>query len=274
MGNERAIAELAQRQHGVVTAAQLYAEGFSRPTIAKRVRAHRLHRIHRGVYALGHRALSDYGRWVAAVLACGDGAVLSHRSAAELWEMLKPTSGLIDVTIPTTAGRRPRDGIRLHRSLSTPLSAITHDSGIPVTTPARTLADLKHVISRGLHRKATRQAEFLNLDLGEIATDHTRSETERRLLAICRRYRISAPQVNVPIGPFTVDFFWPDAGLVVEVGSYGSHRGRQAFEDDHARELYLAGRGLRLRRFSDTQIFGQPAQVAASVLAELGPRAS
>ena len=153
-------------------------------------------------------------------------------------------------------------------------SAITHQSRIPVTTPTRTLADLKRVISPGLHRKATRQAEFLNLDLGEIVTDHTRSETEQRLLRICRQHRIPQPQVNVRIGPFTVDFHWPDFGLVVEVGSYGSHPGRQALDDDHARELYLAARGLRLRRFSDTQIFGQPAQVAASVLAELGQRAS
>jgi very-short-patch-repair endonuclease len=274
MGNESAIAELARRQHGVVTAAQLYAAGFSRPTVAKRVRANRSHRIHRGVYAVGHRASSRQGRWMAAVLACGPGAVLSHRSAAELWELLRPTSGLIDVTIPTTAGRRKRDGIRIHRSPAVGMSALTHQSGIPVTTPARTLAELTRVISPGLHRKATRQAEFLNLDLGEIATDHTRSETERGFLAICRRSRIPPPHVNVPIGPFTVDFYWPDAGLVVEVGSYGSHRGRQAFDDDHARELYLAGRGLRLRRFSDTQIFGQPAQVAAGVLAELGPRAS
>jgi very-short-patch-repair endonuclease len=127
-----------------------------------------------------------------------------------------------------------------------PDSATTREDGIAVTTPARTLTDLARVVSPGLVRTATRQAEFLKLDVGQIVTDH-----------------------NTPIGPFTVDFFWPAAGLVVEVGSDGSHRGRQAFEDGHAREIYLAGRGLRLRRCSDSQIYCQAASVAASVLAEL-----
>jgi very-short-patch-repair endonuclease len=269
MGKETAIAEIAARQHGVITATQLYALGVSASTMTKWVQAGRLHRVFRGVYAVGHAGLSNEGWWMAAVLACGDGAVLSHRSAAYLWRMLEPRRGPIDVTVPTSSGREKRQGIRRHRSPSMPNDATTERDGIAVTTPARTLADLKRVVSHGLYRKATRQAEFLRLDLGAIVSDHTRSETERRFLGICRRHRVPAPQVNVPIGPFTVDFFWSDAGLVVEVDGYGAHRGRQAFEDDHARELYLTGCGLRLRRFSDRQIFGDGRAVAAAVIQEL-----
>jgi very-short-patch-repair endonuclease len=179
--------------------------------------------------------------------------------------MLEPDLGTIDVTIPTDHGRRRRKGIRLHRSPSLPSSATTHESCIPVTTPARTLEDLKRVVSPGLHRKATRQAEFLKLDLGEITTDRTRSELERTFLQLCRRHRLPKPLVNTRIGPFTVDFFWPAAGLVVETDAYATHQGRQAFEDDRARELYLHAQGLILRRFTDAQIYGQPAAVMHSV---------
>jgi very-short-patch-repair endonuclease len=208
---------------------------------------------------------------MAAVFACGDGAVLSHRGAAQLWRMLEPDLDTIDVTIPTDHGRRRRKGIRTHRSPSLRNTATTRRSGIAVTTPARTLHDPKRVVSPGLHRKATRQAEFLKLDLGDLVTDHTRSEGERRFLGTCRRHRIARPEVNVRIGPYTVDFYWPDAGLVVEIDGYDGHRGRQAFEDDHARELYLAGRGLRLRRFSNAQVYDQARAVAQAVRAELAP---
>ncbi len=211
---------------------------------------------------------------MAAVLACGEGAVLSHWDAAALWRMLKPRGGRIHVTVPTAGGREKRKGIRLHRSRSLPVSATTHEYGIPVTTPARTLADLKRVASPGLHRKAIRQAEFLKLDLGGIVTDHTRSETERRALRICERHRIPPPQANVPIGPYTVDLFWPAFGLVVEIDSFGSHGGRQGFEDDRAMEMYLTGLALRLRRFSNTQVWNQPDAVAASIAAELRQAAS
>ena len=265
------MAKIAARQHGVITTVQLYAVGLSPATVSKWVRAGRLHRVFRGVYAVGHAGLSSEGMWIAAVFACGEGAVLSHLSAAYLWRLLEPTNGPIDVTIPSSAGRRKRRGIRLHRSPSLPSHATTEQNGIAVTTPARTLADLRRIVSPGLHRKATRQAEFLNLDLGELVTDHTRSEGERRFLGTCRRHRIPRPEVNVRIGPYTVDFYWPDAGLVVEIDGYDGHRGRQAFEDDHARELYLAGRGLRLRRFTNAQVYDQTRAVAHAVQAELAP---
>jgi very-short-patch-repair endonuclease len=269
MGRESAIAQIAARQHGVINAAQLKTLGFSTSNVSKWVRAGRLHRVFRGVHAVGHAGLSNEGWWMAGVLSCGDGAVLSHRSAACLWRMLEPRRGPIDVTIPSSGGRRKREGIRLHRSPSLLNDATTERNDIAVTTPARTLEDLRRVVSPGLHRKATRQAEYLKLDLGELITDHTRSEGERRFLGICRRHRVPPPDVNVRIGPYAVDFYWPDAGLVVEIDGYHGHRGRQAFEDDHARELFLTGQGLRLRRFTNAQVYNQATPVAEAVLAEL-----
>jgi predicted transcriptional regulator of viral defense system len=114
---EAAIAHLAARQHGVVTTGQLLVAGVLRSGITGRVKSGRLHRIHRGVYAVGHPNIGSEGRWMAAVLACGDRAVLSHRSAAALWGILPfGQTGLIDVTVRGDAGRRRRNGIRLHRS--------------------------------------------------------------------------------------------------------------------------------------------------------------
>ena len=205
---------------------------------------------------------------MAAVIACGAGAALSHRSAAELWELLGPWTGPVEVTVPSVAGRKPRAGIRVHRSPSLLNAATTARRGIPVTTPARTLADLARIAPAWVHRKAVRQAEFIGLPTG-IATDRTRSELERAFLRLCRRHRLPAPEVNVPVGRFTVDFLWPEQRLVVETDGYAAHRGRQAFRDDRARELELGTMGLRLRRFSDHQIDTQPAVVAAAVRTEL-----
>jgi very-short-patch-repair endonuclease len=272
--NKVDIARLAGRQHGAISTGQLAALGVSRATISRWVAAGWLHPVFRGVYAVGHAALSDEGWWMGAVLAHGEGAVLSHRSAAELWRMLEPRSAPIHVTIPSFSGRSKRKGIRLHRSPSMPSAATTREYGIPVTTPARTLADLQRVVSPGLHRKAIRQAEYLKLDLGQIRTDHTRSETERQMLRICQRQGVPPPQVNVPIGPYTVDLFWPGSGLVVELDSFATHGGRQSFDDDRAMEMYLTGLGLRLRRFSDTQVWNQPNAVAASLAAEVRQAAS
>ena len=119
---DAAVARVAARQHGVVTVAQLLEVGLDKSAISRRVNAGRLHRLHRGVYAVGHRAPSWHGRWMAAVLAYGEGAVLSHHSAAALWKLLNPIQGPIHVSIPTTSGRKPQRGIHLHRcpTLSSP----------------------------------------------------------------------------------------------------------------------------------------------------------
>lgn len=262
------IAEIAARQHGVVTFGQLIGAGLSQSGIQRRVAAGRLHRVHKGVYAVGHSGLSQEGEWTAAVLACGAGAVLSHRSAAELWELVKPFGGPIHVTVRTPGGRARRRGLRTHRSPSLPDVATTHFRGIAVTTPARTLADLAVAISAGEHRQAIREAEFRGYATG-LETDGTRSEPEAAFLRLCRRHRLAMPEANVPIGRFTVDFLWRERHLVVEVDGYKAHRGRQAFEDDRGRELELGGLGYRVRRFSAAQIAHRSDAVAALMRAEL-----
>lgn len=188
------VARIAARQHGVVSVAQLAEAGIGRSGIARRVEAGRLHRIHRGVYAVGHPGLCDQGRWMAAVLACGEGSVLSHRSAAALWALLPARGGPVDVTIPSSNGRARRAGIRLHRSPSLTDAATTHQKRIAVTTPARTITDLRRVAPPNQVRKAIRQAEFLDLDLAEMPSDRTNSELERLFLALLRRHRLPGPR--------------------------------------------------------------------------------
>jgi predicted transcriptional regulator of viral defense system len=224
------VAVIAARQHGVVTVTQLRAAGIRRSAVSRRVAAGRLHRIHRGVYAVGHRGLSQEGKWMATVLACGDGAVLSHRSAAELWELLPLAQGAIHVTVPASCGgRSQRRALRIHRS-SLPSKDTTVRSGIPITTPARTIAELKRTVPTTTARKAIREAEFRGLDLGDADTDHTRSELERAFLRLSRLYHLPEPEVNVRVAGFTVDFLWRAERLAVETDGYRAHRGRQAFE--------------------------------------------
>jgi very-short-patch-repair endonuclease len=142
--------------------------------------------------------------------------------------------------------------------------------GIRVTTPARTLRGLRRVAASEIYRRALRQAEFKNLDLTGLETDGTRSEPEGEFLRLCRRHRIPEPEVNQRIGPFTVDFLWRRERLVVEVDGWTAHRGRQAFEDDHERDLYLRANGHRVLRFTARQIARDPRNVAGILRTKLG----
>jgi very-short-patch-repair endonuclease len=268
-GAQAKVAAIAAGQHGVITVAQLWAAGLSATQIRNWVRAGRLHRIHRGVYAVGHAALSNEGRWMAAVLACGSGAVLSHRSAAELWRMLDPTAGDIDVTVPTRNGRRRRPGLRIHRS-HVPDTASLNLDGIRVTTASRTLIDLGRVADEATYRRALRQAEYQGRDLTGLHTDGTRSDPEALFLRLCRRHRLPTPEVNQRIGSYTVDFLWRGQRLVVEVDAWSSHRGRQAFYDDHQRDLFLRALDYRVLQFTDRQIQDDPKTVAGLVRTKLG----
>lgn len=246
---------MAARQHGVITAAQLARVGLSRNGISQRAGAGRLHRVHRGVYAVGHPGLSREGRWLAAVLACGARAVLSHRSAAELWDMLPPADGPAHVTVPGDHGRKRRSGLKVHRSSVLSRRDCTRRKGIPVTRPGPTLADLKRVAPPEQVRRALRQAEVLRLPLpADQERDATRSELERRFLALCRRHGLPAPQVNARVDGFLVDFLWRDRKLIVETDGYRYHRGRAAFEDDRARDLRLKLLGYDVLRLTERQL--------------------
>jgi very-short-patch-repair endonuclease len=271
VGLDRRITRFAAGRHGVITLAELTSLGASRGHIDHRVRAGWLRREHNGVYLVG--APTDRGRWLAAVLACGPGAVLSHRSAAALWGIRASTSRIVEVTVPATSGRRAgaRDGILLHRSSTLSLEAQTLRDGIRVTTPARTLADLKRVLPPREWRDALQEAEVRRLPLGEHArvADGTRSDLERRFLALCRRHRLPAPEVNQRIGRYLVDFVWRAQRLIVETDGARTHATLAAFETDREQTAALTAQGWRVERFTYRQITERPDTVAAALQALL-----
>lgn len=223
---------------------------------------------------------------MAAVLACGNGAVLSHGSAAALWGLLRPISGPVDVSVPTQAGRKAGRGIRLHRCATlAPLrfgaqfrrdgaQPTTERRGISVTSVARTIADLQRSsLPSQWIRRAIRQAEIAGFALGAgVEADRTRSDVERRFLRICRGAGFPSPLVNAKIGRWLVDFAWPAQRLAVETDSYKYHRGSIAFEDDHARDLDLRARGYEVRRFSERQVIREPRLVVADLKSAFAQR--
>jgi len=212
----------------------------------------------------GERPFADGERAAAgrSPIRAADAAVLSHRSAAALWRLLPARDGPVDVSIPHGGGRQRRQGIRLHRCQSLRQWHMTRHRGIPVTTAARTIADLRAVVSAGKLRQAIRQAEVFGLKTGlEGPSDRTRSELEFQFLRLCKRYGLPTPKVNVPIGPLTVDFLWEEAKLVVETDGYHYHRGHETFENDHSRDLELRTRGYSVTRLSYRQVVAEPARV-------------
>lgn len=262
---DQAVAQIAARQHGVVAFQQLIAAGLDPSGIWRRVGAGRLHRIHRGVYAVGHRNLSHQGWWMAAVLACGEGALLSHRSAAMNWGLIRPCTGTVDVTVPTSAGRGRRKGIRIHRSTSLTREEATIRQRIPTTTPARTVLDLRRVLDREELQAAIAQAEIARLPIGRLPNflhEPTRSKLERRFLRLCRRYGLPQPEVNVKVGPYEVDFLWRDHRLIVETDGWETDRTRAAFELDRLRDAELKARGYEVVRFTYWRVVDDPDEVA------------
>jgi very-short-patch-repair endonuclease len=287
------ISELAERQHGVVATAQLYSLGLSETQVAGRVAKGWLHRIHRGVYAVGHRKLTREGFWIAAVLACGENAVLSHQAAGELWELRQSRgterrSQPIDIAIRSGAARRTRPGLIIHRLQSLRVRETTIHKAIPVTTPARTLLDLATALPRRQLERAIDEAVRLRRcsendvltileahrgeagsgALGKVLAQHragstaTRSELEERFLALCRTYSLPQPEVNVPLLDYVVDFYWPPASLIVEVDGHASHGTRRAFQADRDRDGHLAVSGYLVVRFTWFDVTRRAAVVA------------
>ena len=208
---------------------------------------------------------------MAAVLACGPGAVLSHRSAAELWRMLRgAASSPVHVTVGGDNGRRRHEGIALHRSSTLTPAECTPRMGIPVTKPSRTLTDLHRTFPRELFQAALRQAEYLRLPLGAaVSRDRTRSELESRLLALARRHRLPRPEVNVRVGEYIVDFLWRRKRLIAELDGWRAHGTRSAFEADRARDNRLRILGFEVVRFTWRQVVDEPDGVVRTIRALL-----
>jgi very-short-patch-repair endonuclease len=302
---DRLIAELALAQHGVIALWQLIAAGLSRRAVSHRVVAGRLHRIHAGVYAVGHARLTREGRYMAAVLACGLASALSHRSAAD-HRALRPTSReAIDVISLQRTGRK-RAGIDAHTSSSLQPRDIEIVNGIPCTTVARTLLDLAAVLPRRAVERAFDEAEVLQvLDVGplddvlaragkhpgagmlrSILNDHspgttrTRNDLEEAFFAICRSAGLPQPEVNawIPLEPtgYEPDFLWRAEQLVAETDGGATHTTRHAFEHDRLRDQRLMLAGFRVVRFTHAQVFDDPRHVERTVrgllYASINPR--
>jgi very-short-patch-repair endonuclease len=285
------IQELAGSNNRVVTRRALDAAGIGTNVITNRVMTGRLHRFHNGVYLLDSpERASRVTLLTAAVAACGAGAVLSHRSAAELWELLPPHAGHIEVTVVAhNAGDRP--GIRRHRVPELDPADIRNRRGIPVTSPARTVLDnacdpaleeligtalakghvterqIEQAIARCPTRRGVRRLRgFLNQNGG---ARRTRSWAERRLLSLIREAGLPVPLTNQLLHGYQVDAVWPDQRLVVEVDGYDFHRDRRSFETDRARDAALVAAGYRVIRFTAAQLAEEPLVVIGRLAAAL-----
>jgi len=295
---DRVIGALAARQWGVVSRGQLLEAGLSPTVVRDRVRSGRLLRLHRGVYAVGHARLRREGRWLAAVLAVGPGAVLSHRDAAGLHGLRPANHARTDVT--TTANRPDEPGIRVHRTRSLDAEDVTNIAGIPVTTVARTLVDLAGQIPHDHLIKAIKEAErHRTFDLGAIeaamartrgrpgqghralkaaieeyaslglaATDSTLEDAFHRLV---KRAGLPSPAINTYIDGFRVDAVWRAERIAVELDGWAHHHTRRSFEADRERDAALTIAGWRVVRFTYRQLSSRPDAVV-STLRRLGIR--
>jgi very-short-patch-repair endonuclease len=287
---ERAIQQLAARQHRLVSLPQLKVLGLTASAVRNRVAAGKLQRVHHGVYAVGLAQLSIQGIYMAAVLACGSKAVLSHRSAAAHLELRPSNRVMVDVTAPGRTGKG-RNGIDVHRATGLDERDITTVDGIPCTTVARTLLDLATRIDEAALVRTIEQAEKLRIfdlravvDVTRRAGDRrgapklrkaiaaytpepafTRSELEKRFLALCRAAQVPMPRANNATDRDEIDFTWPDRRLMVEADSLRHHGTRAAFERDRRRDQRLTAAGWRVVRFTWRQVDEAPAEVAATL---------
>lgn len=285
---DRRVAAIAGMQRGRVARRQLLAAGLSRGAITTRRDRGLLHPIHRGVFAVGHTATIELGRETAALLACGEDAILSHLSAAALWRVISPPRAAepIDVTL---AGRRStwnRDGIRAHASPTIARRDIVIHRGLPVTSPARMLLEIAPMVTmRELERafdesmalklvSRTKIEELLarsNGHRGVGALAHlvakrrpsalTRSQAEERMLELIRAASLPEPEVNVQLHGFQADFLWRSARVAVEIDGYDWHWSRSAFDRDRRKDAVFRDRGVELWRLTPWQLDDQPLAV-------------
>jgi very-short-patch-repair endonuclease len=280
---DRAIAAIADTQHGLITYVQLLALGLSDGGIRYRVATGRLYRVHQGLYSVGHRPISPHSRAMAAVLACGPDAALSHGSAATLWGIGNHWDTPIEVTA-RSARRRP--GIRTHRSKTLTALDVTEHYGIRVTTPARTLLDnanrlsydalaggvstlrLAGYLTRGsldellARHPPTRATERLRRHTVHPKRGPTRSKFERDFLSLAERHRLPEPEVNTKVAGYEVDIFFPDHALTVELDAYETHSDPAQFEKDRNRDADLAAIGIATVRITDERFYCRPDQEA------------
>jgi hypothetical protein len=288
------IGDIAGRQYGLVTTAQLRAAGLSHPAITRRVAGGELHRVHLGVYAVGHAALSPEARWLAGVLAGGSGAGLNRLAAAKLWEVSRFAAPLVEVVVP--GQRRAQPGLRFHRANDLDPRDVTSHRRIPVTTMHRTHVDLAdvltpHQLANVMHEAAYR-GRFVEpairdamarvrgrprlwvveraLELHAAGSAGTRSGAEDAFLALVAELPESL--VNVSFEGFERDFRWPERALVVEID--GPAHGRpHARLDDAGRDRTLRDAGYTVLRSTDEDVHQRPREVLSAVTGVVGGQA-
>jgi Transcriptional regulator, AbiEi antitoxin len=286
-GRHRPLAELAARQHGVVSAGQLRELGYSRDQISDAAATGRLQRLQRGVFAVGHRGLAWEGHCLATVLASAP-ALASHASAGRVWGLLRYEPATIDIT--ASSGRRHKPHTRIHRAELT-ASDEAACAGIPVTSVARTVLDLAATIRPDRLEKVLERAEELRIfDLAAVdellprATRHrgspalrealaahrdapafVRSGLERRFLALVDAAGLPPPSMNFNVGGFELDAFWLPERFAVELDVYETHGGRAAFERDRLRHEELKLIGVEMVRITGLRLDREPDRVMGRI---------
>jgi Transcriptional regulator, AbiEi antitoxin len=283
------LADLAKRQHGVVSIRQLTGPlGYSRSGIDRAVEAERLHRLHRGVFAVGHTRISPYGECLAAVLASGPRALLSHLSAAWLWDISSTSPAPFSVTTPVR--RKPRPPIRLHEARMITGEDRALRKGIPVTALPRTLLDLAATVRFEWLEKMVERSEDLELfdlraveDLLARTVGHhghgrlrkaialykpssfTRSDLEKRFLELCLAAGLPQPRANFVAYGFELDCYWPECRFAVELDVFETHGTRAAFERDRKRQEDLLLHGIAMTRVTGPRLEREPREVVARI---------
>lgn len=289
------IATIAQQQRGRVARRQLLAAGMSKAAIGRLISSGLLHPEHAGVYMVAHGAQVPFGRETAALLACGDWACLSHTSAAALWEIIEPEGEAVEVTIVAMNSGRRRPEIRLHHSRDLVARDLRIHSGLPLTSPARTLLDLAGRLDRRSLERALDEALVVRkivsrsqvLDVLGRASGHagasvlralmtrrgnssvTHSQAERRCLELIREAGLPEPRTQVRIAGYTVDFVWPDHRVVFEIDGYSFHTSRFAFDRDRRKDAALKAAGYDPNRLSRDQVMVEPYLAIAAISAAI-----
>jgi very-short-patch-repair endonuclease len=290
-GISEAVRAITGRQAGIAARPQLLAVGLHPAAIDRAVAAGRLHRMYRGVYSeVAPGLLSEEGHLVAALLAAGEGAILSHATAAWRWRIIPAPPSVMQLAVP---GHRVVEGVQLHVSGRLRPGDTTTNGRFPTTTVARTLLDLAARYDHRALLRALAEAEFqhdlrpadiqatlrrghpgsanLRAALAAHVPGHgeMKSRLERRFRHLLIRHNVELPRRNQPIGPWTVDCLWPDQCVVVELDGGQHDRPHQA-DVDRRRDLWLRAHGCTVLRYGHSQLVAQPADVIADLLEALG----
>jgi hypothetical protein len=295
---DRAAAELAGWQHGMVARWQLLELGMTEQMVKTRLGHGGLHRLHRGVFAYGHRSITLESRWMAAVLAFGPRAVLSHRSAGQLWGLVPRSSIAPEVTRPGRARSRPR--LVVHEG-SLPPDEVGRFRGIPVTSVARTMLDLAGMLEEREVERAWNEMEVRDYRvrlsvpdlierypgrkgtvlLARLASHQTlplgitRNDLEEAFLSLVDRFALPRPRMNAHLALrdrfYEIDCLWEDRRVAVELDGGAVHRTRRAFEKDRERDRILTAEGYTTSRLTWRHIHDTPSEVASDLHRILTP---